>query len=61
MIDSPKKMPEPIIEPATSVVASNKRRWRCRGSCWGILYVRLSSLTARWVWARIFASVLELD
>ena len=29
MIDSPMKMPEPIIEPTTMVVASNNRRWRC--------------------------------
>jgi hypothetical protein len=29
MIDRPKKMPEPIIEPTTSAVASNSRKWRC--------------------------------
>ena len=28
MIDSPMKMPEPIIEPTTMVVASKSRRWR---------------------------------
>ena len=29
MIDRPKKMPEPIIEPTTMAVASNNRRCFC--------------------------------
>ena len=36
MIERPKKMPEPIIDPTTRVVASNSRKCRCS---WGALMV----------------------
>ena len=48
MIDRPMKMPEPIIEPTTMAVASNRRRCLCNWRVWlmFLLWVVSPSLVA---------------